>query len=347
MSGMRDGWFIADADGVAVGPLSRAELVAQHQRGAHGSEAMAWHVEIAEWRPLERIAAATPPEMRAPQTTAAERAEARAEARVVRDRAEQARAAEPRPEKPRQGQPKPPKRKPGEAVRPPASPNAIDHAVLKRLPPAMQAEALKRLPPAVRAEAEAALASGATTQSAERAATALRRFFARVLDVFTLGMLAASVAWAFVLGETAAAADLAPDTFLLYFVAIAALVPVEALALSMFGTTPGKALLGLSVRRNDGQRVALGTALGRAWKVAWRGIALGVPLLSFITAIVAFTRYSNTGRSSWDADAGTDVRARPIEAWRWQAAAFAAFLAFLALSSDFWPGLVEQLRAAR
>src|SRR5687767_9361702 len=79
MSGMREGWFIADADGVAIGPLSRAELVAQHERGLHGVEAMAWHVEIAEWRPLERIAAATAPEMRAPQTTAAERAEARAE----------------------------------------------------------------------------------------------------------------------------------------------------------------------------------------------------------------------------------------------------------------------------
>jgi hypothetical protein len=149
MSGMRDGWFIADADGLAVGPLSRAELVAQHQRGAHGTEAMAWHVELAEWRPLERIAAATPPEMRAPQTTAAERAEARAEARVVRDRAEKARAAEPRPEKQKQ-----PKRKPGEAARAPAAPNPVDHAVLKRLPPAMQAEALKRMSPAVRAEAE-------------------------------------------------------------------------------------------------------------------------------------------------------------------------------------------------
>ena len=347
MSGMRDGWFIADADGYAVGPLSRAELVAQHQRGAHGTEAMAWHVELAEWRPLERIAAATAPEQRAPQTTAAERAEARAEARVVRDRAEKARAAEPRPER-QKGQQKQQKLKAGEAVRPQAAPNPVDQAVLKRLPPAMQAEALKRMSPAVRAEAEKALKGGASPEAAARAATALRRFFARVLDTFTLGMLAASAAWAFVLDEPAATAGIAaPTTFLLYFVAIAALLPVEALALSMFGTTPGKALLGLTVRRNDGQRVALGTALQRAWKVTWRGIALGVPVIAFITSIVAFTRYSNTGRSSWDADAGTDVRAQPIESWRWQAAAFAAFLAFLGMSSGFWPGLVEQLQALR
>jgi len=80
MSAARDGWYISDTLGNTVGPLSRVELVAQHARGAHGAGAVAWHPDLSEWRALERIAAATAPEMRAPQTTSAERAEARAEA---------------------------------------------------------------------------------------------------------------------------------------------------------------------------------------------------------------------------------------------------------------------------
>ncbi|HET9485576.1 MAG TPA: RDD family protein [Xanthomonadales bacterium] len=329
MSATRDGWYISDADGNTVGPLTRMELVAQHTRGTHGAGALAWHVDLAEWRPLERIAAATAPEMRAPVTTAEERADARAEARVVRDRAEKSRAEAPRPPRPAKGAKT--GKGGGDDGRRLLAGKPVDLEALKRMPPAQRAEALK-----------AGVAQG-TAETGARASIALRRFVARVLDTLTLGLLGGSLAWAWWGNEFFASLGfpLAPEPWVLLFAAILAWIPIEALALAIFGTTPGKALLGLRVAQQDGKRASLGRAIKRGFQVLFRGLGLGIPVIGIITMIVAFARYTGQGRSSWDSDLGLEVRAEPIEAWRWQAALFAGFVAFLVLSSGFWGELAS------
>ena len=336
MSATRDGWYISDVHGNTVGPLTRIDLVAAHERGAHGPGALAWHVDLAEWRPLERIAAATAPEMRAPVTTAAERADSRAEARIVRDKQEKARAEAPQQQQKKQrnkASTSPPKHPGNDDGRRLLASQPVDLGALQRLPPAQRAEALK-----------AQLKEGAGASGA-RASIALRRFIARVLDTLTLGLLAAAALYAFWLGETLASLGwpLLPEPFVLLWIAVFAWIPVEALALAVFGTTPGKALMGLEVARDDATKPGFGPALTRGFRLLYRGLGLGIPVIGMITMIVAFARFTSQGRTSWDRELGLDVRAAPIEAWRWQAALFAGFIAFLVLSSGFWGELAGTL----
>ncbi len=338
MTSARDGWYIADSEGYATGPMSREQLVDEHRRGLHAADALAWHVEYGEWRPLERIAAATSPETRGAASARVERAE----------RAE--RAATPPPSKAER------KRAKAAAKQQLATAAASAKRTVaasvddgrRRLASAPAADAsryervaTKPAVPAATAEAAAkAAASGA------RAAVALRRFLARVLDTLTLGLLGAALAWSFVaelllplFGSTPL-----PTPLVLAIAAVAALIPIEALALAVFGTTPAKALLGLSVAQGAGGRADFARTLRRAFRVAWRGVAFGIPFFGLITVIVGFVRYVSDGRSSWDRDLGLEVRAEPIAAWRWQAAAFATFLAFLVLSSGFWSELATTVR---
>ena len=44
-----DGWFVADNNGLARGPLSRAELQALRESGKIGDEHLVWTLRQAEW----------------------------------------------------------------------------------------------------------------------------------------------------------------------------------------------------------------------------------------------------------------------------------------------------------
>src|SRR6187402_2761414 len=52
MSANNDGWYVADSEGNTEGPMSRAELEERRLRGAFPSDALAWHLDQSEWRPL-------------------------------------------------------------------------------------------------------------------------------------------------------------------------------------------------------------------------------------------------------------------------------------------------------
>ena len=351
MSGLRDGWYIANVAGDAVGPLSRHELVAHFQRGDDGPGALAWHVEEPEWRPLARVAMQTAPE--APGETRAE-SRARVDAAQAATRAANAGAAAMRSGNPAAGAPRPSKAErkrlreqaaAARSVAPQARPADDGHRLL-RDPRAL--EQLAKLPPKERAAAIKAQVSPEAARSGERAAVALRRFLARLIDTLTLGVAGAAVAWGLWLDALAASSGfaLSPEPLVLLGAAVLALVPIEALALSFFGTTPGKTLLRLRVADADGTNPGLPRALGRAFRVALRGMAFGIPFFAIIAMIVGFVKYTNQGRSTWDREVGTEVRADAIEAWRWQAALFAVFVAFLVLSSGWWGELAASLESA-
>ncbi len=127
------------------------------------------------------------------------------------------------------------------------------------------------------------------------------RYAARLLDMAVFSFLALGTAGLFGL-------HLRPDqAFLLEIFLLALYVPVEALVMSKFGTTPGKALLRIRVVREDGRPLDLSTAMNRAVMVWWRGWGIGVPLVSFVALIVAFSKLMSTGQSTWDRDLRTRV----------------------------------------
>ena len=331
MSAMTDGWYVADADGNTEGPMSREELETRRLRGAFPSDALAWHVDVSEWRPLASTAA-VPAVVE--QALAAKPAPARAQNAATAsgqpgDKAER-------------------KRKAREAMAQRAASSSVQ-ATNRRENPDTGARLLSQAAQGTAAAKPAvpgAKVDPAAAQSSARAGVAMRRFLARVLDTTTLGMLGAVALWATLQREVPGVLGPATETpavMLLLIMAVIALAPLEAIALFIAGTTPGKALLGLRVLRGGSGRPSPVQAFQRSIDVAWRGMALGIPVLSLITAIVAGARYVSSGTMRWDANAGLDMHAAPIAGGRWQMALAAAFGSFILLSSQFWPDLAVQL----
>jgi hypothetical protein len=94
----------------------------------------------------------------------------------------------------------------------------------------------------------------------------------------------------------------------------------EALCLSIWATTPGKALLGVSVWAAPGERLSFLMALRRWANVLVFGRAFDIPVLSFIIAWVCYTRFKRDGVTSWDEDLDIGVLRRQVIDWRWGAA---------------------------
>lgn len=76
-------------------------------------------------------------------------------------------------------------------------------------------------------------------------------------------------------------------------------VPVEALFLTLFGTTPGKALLGIHIRDKAQNKPSFGTAIKRAQTVCFRGLGLGIPFINVACAYLALRDIKRNG-AVWD-----------------------------------------------
>lgn len=75
---------------------------------------------------------------------------------------------------------------------------------------------------------------------------------------------------------------------------------VEALLLSTFGTTPGKWLFKVRLMPPSGSAILYSAALSRSIKVWWRGLGIGLPIISLITLTVSHGRLIDNGMTSWD-----------------------------------------------
>lgn len=77
---------------------------------------------------------------------------------------------------------------------------------------------------------------------------------------------------------------------------------LEALLLCTLGTTPGKALMGLTLRRADGSKLSPAQALQRgALKFVW-GEGLGISLLSAVAQIRSFDCSQSGKPLPWEKD---------------------------------------------
>lgn len=136
-----------------------------------------------------------------------------------------------------------------------------------------------------------------------------RRFWAKQIDVWII-CIGMAILWGLTFPEQAANAN---DTAA-GIVMLALFVPVDALIMSTFGTTIGKALLGITVT-NGGTRLTIGKAFNRSLNVWIKGLGLGIPIVSLFTMGSAYSDLKHSGRSSWDKDAGNVVSYRDIGAF--------------------------------
>ena len=119
------------------------------------------------------------------------------------------------------------------------------------------------------------------------------RFWARIFD-YSLFIIALSYLMSyFNLG-------LGILSFYSEMIAIFFWVFVEAALLATVGTTPGKWLLRVTVRDENHQKLTFSGALNRSFSVWWLGMGAGLPIVSFVTMIVAAVKLNNTGLTVWD-----------------------------------------------
>ena len=136
------------------------------------------------------------------------------------------------------------------------------------------------------------------------------RYWARIVDLQLFGLFLGLVA-----GVVYPPA-LRVNEMLLVIVNLFVYVFVEPIMLTSWGTTPGKALLRVRVRKSTGDKPTYGEALARSFSVWLRGFGLGIPLVSLITLITAHQKLTRNGITTWDKDGGFTVSHRTIGAPR-------------------------------
>jgi hypothetical protein len=109
-------------------------------------------------------------------------------------------------------------------------------------------------------------------------------------------------------------------------------VPVEAMVLSTFGTTPGKRMLGIRVANPDGTQLGLGQALNRSFQVWVMGFGIGIPVLLLITLMYGYFVLNRDGATPWDRRLGLVVTYSKVGAVRGAViTALIALFVFLAI----------------
>lgn len=136
------------------------------------------------------------------------------------------------------------------------------------------------------------------------------RFFARGLDA-TVVMMTLSV-----VGMLVFRGHYPVPTLVVYAVMAVISVFVESFMLSAWGTTPGKAFLGVRVETGSGTKPTFSEALSRSFLVWLIGQGLYLPIVSLVTEIVAYCKLKEEGQSVWDRKTGLRVRHKPCGAGR-------------------------------
>lgn len=106
-------------------------------------------------------------------------------------------------------------------------------------------------------------------------------------------------------------------------------VPIEALLLRIGGSTPGKWLLGIRLKKGHAKKLDLETAFRRSFAVWFKGIGMGIPVINFFCLLTAYHRLRAFKTTSWDTQEKTAVEHHPIAVWRFYLAAVLAIIGLI------------------
>jgi hypothetical protein len=79
---------------------------------------------------------------------------------------------------------------------------------------------------------------------------------------------------------------------------------VESSLLSFFGTTPGKSIFRTRLVLGQSQSIPYSIALSRSFKVWWRGLGAGFPVVNLFTLTNADNSLTEDSITSWDREGG-------------------------------------------
>ncbi len=105
-------------------------------------------------------------------------------------------------------------------------------------------------------------------------------------------------------------------------------IPIEALLLSTWGTTPGKFLLKTKLQQGRKAKLDFFTALKRSYHVWFRGLGMGIPIINILCMLVASSKLRVFGMTSWDREDNISVFHHSIPLWRVIFASIVIFCSF-------------------
>ncbi len=133
------------------------------------------------------------------------------------------------------------------------------------------------------------------------------RLLARLVDVYLAALLISLL-----IGIVNPSLSFKDQAGLWNFLLITMYIPIEFMELSISGITPGKALLGISLKQENGEKIKPSQALIRSLRVWWRGLGAGLGPVALGTFIVAKKRLLVQGKTSWDRDGNLVVLHKPV-----------------------------------
>lgn len=107
---------------------------------------------------------------------------------------------------------------------------------------------------------------------------------------------------------------------------------IEAFNLSFFGSTLGKWIFGISVRKSNGEKLKFGEAVARGFRIWWQGLGLSIPIISFFTLQKSYSTLSSTGTTTWDREGNCRIEHKQIGAWR----LISGFLFSIPITVFYW-----------
>ena len=309
---MNNDWYVAEPDGSTIGPMTRDAVVHAAMRRQFSNEAVAWHVDVGEWQPLARIL------LRFGRASQEAPARGQVSKEQVRDERQKQRElpVSQRTDSKTDKAAADRKRRVAEPARVKQSPKLPDPAIAK---------------------------AAAAEESARKLGIAGKRLMARYMDVMSIGMFVAVLVVTLQARSIGAVETDTYDVTRLLWLAFAAMLVLDSVLIAMFGTTPGKALLGVQISKRDGSKLGFGEAMQRAFSVFARGCAFGIPFLAPIAMIIAGIQTLNDGDAPWDKAQGLRVDSKEVASGTWKAIFIGAIVLWVAMSDGWWLGLVEAL----
>ena len=91
------------------------------------------------------------------------------------------------------------------------------------------------------------------------------------------------------------------------FTAFPIVLVLDAMCLAIFAQTPGRAIAGIRVTRQDGTSLEFILAVKRNFLLYFKGLALGLPIVSLFTMISAYGKVKDGKETNWDEKFNTVV----------------------------------------
>ena len=146
-----------------------------------------------------------------------------------------------------------------------------------------------------------------------------RRFFARSLD---LGIY--QISW-YAIAYFVFRWNISGLTLLTTIVSCVFMLIIEPFLLHFFGTTPGKAVLGIKITNPDGSRLWLWQGYSRTWEMFCYGMGCAIPIYSLYKQYKSYKLCKETGEMDWDYTLLYTIRDKKI----WRPAAYLLITAAL------------------